>query len=603
MFPQKLSKQHTTSQTLLLSDGPNKAKSTPGLHQAEIGCTMPKISPPCLMGVKVRRQRRKPCKRKRSSTQESHQAIKNPTSLDKSPICNPHTPHTPSSKTLGQGLTGIERGFKPFWNESLTAVSAELWLPTKTDSPDSPGNSSAPSSMPVAANSWFTANRTRPKTGDIPMNTNLQKTLWRLQTSLWQGTMAKDPPSTDASETKNGPEKKKQKSNKVKPKPKPMKTRKIRVYPTLQQRKLLASWYGVARWTYNQCLHGIKVDKIAKSKKELRKHFLNKKNRDPTLPPIPDWVFKVPFDIRDEAMNDLLKGYKTCFSKGERFKMRYRSKKRSNTECIAILKKHWNHSRGVYASIFAPDVLKSSEPLPTDLEADSRLIRTRLGKYYLCLPVSMPTLRGCENQAPSIAAIDPGVRTFATVYSTTGEVTEWGSGDVGRIQRLCYHYDKLQSKWSQKGVRSAKRRRMRRAGYRLQERIRNCVTELHRKLALYLCKNHTLILLPTFETQQMTSKKCTRRKINCTTARAMCTWSHYRFRQHLIHKARMFNNCTVALVSEAYTSKTCGSCGKLHPRLGSAKVFKCPHCHLQCDRDINGARNVLLRALAQQCAA
>lgn len=345
------------------------------------------------------------------------------------------------------------------------------------------------------------------------------------------------------------------------------------------------------------------------------------------LRPLPKWVTDVPYDIRDEAMRDLLKAFKTCFSKGDNFTMKFKSRK-APTACIAVLKKHWNRKRGAYSALFAPGAMAASEELPPELQADSRLLKTKLGRYYLCMPqkmVVMQTARdtdtdtnmdtdtdmgGCENQAPStvrVAGIDPGVRTFATVYSSNNEVTEWGAGDVGRIRRLCAAYDSLQSRWGQKGVTHAKRRRMKRAGLRIQERVRACVSELHRKLALYLCRHHDVILLPRFETQDMVAQTRHRggkpRAIGGKTARAMCTWSHYRFQQHLLHKARQFPGCRVVLVSEAFTSKTCGACGTLNNNLGKSKVFRCGSCGMQCDRDVNGARNVVLRAMAGHASA
>ena len=66
--------------------------------------------------------------------------------------------------------------------------------------------------------------------------------------------------------------------------------------------------------------------------------------------------------------------------------------------------------------------------LPETLYSDSRLIRTRLGHYHLCLPLTIE-LRG-ENQAPkgsacrhSTISLDPGVRTFMTGYDADGAVT------------------------------------------------------------------------------------------------------------------------------------------------------------------------------------
>ena len=50
----------------------------------------------------------------------------------------------------------------------------------------------------------------------------------------------------------------------------------------------------------------------------------------------------------------------------------------------------------------------------------------------------------------------------------------------------------------------------------------------------------------------------------------------------------------VHVVSEAYTSKTCGLCGRLHHSLGGNHTFRCPHpsCDYCSDRDAHGARNV-----------
>lgn len=53
--------------------------------------------------------------------------------------------------------------------------------------------------------------------------------------------------------------------------------------------------------------------------------------------------------------------------------------------------------------------------------------------------------------------------------------------------------------------------------------------------------------------------------------------------------------CEVYSVNEAYTSKTCSFCGKIHD-IGSKKILSCG-CGATVDRDLTGARNILLRAL------
>ncbi|CAG8769911.1 13679_t:CDS:2, partial [Racocetra persica] len=51
---------------------------------------------------------------------------------------------------------------------------------------------------------------------------------------------------------------------------------------------------------------------------------------------------------------------------------------------------------------------------------------------------------------------------------------------------------------------------------------------------------------------------------------------------------------------EEYTSKTYRFCGYVNHKLGGSKVFCCPKCKTELDRNINGARNILLRYLTKK---
>jgi putative transposase len=133
---------------------------------------------------------------------------------------------------------------------------------------------------------------------------------------------------------------------------------------------------------------------------------------------------------------------------------------------------------------------------------------------------------------------------------------------------------------------------------RIHKKIRCLVNDCHYKLVKWLCENYRIILLPEFRTQEMIRRG--QRRIGSKTARAMCTWSHFRFRQHLIHKACEYPWCQVVICTEEYTSKTCGFCGYIHKKLGGSKEFCCPQCKTKLDRDINGARNILLRYLTKK---
>jgi putative transposase len=166
---------------------------------------------------------------------------------------------------------------------------------------------------------------------------------------------------------------------------------------------------------------------------------------------------------------------------------------------------------------------------------------------------------------------------------------------MARIYRLCHAHDDLQSRWSQEAVRHKRRYRFKKAAMRIQFKIRNLIDDIHKKMVHWLCANYRVVLLPSFETSQMLRKG--QRRINSKTARAMETWSHYRFKQRLLHKAREFPWCKVIVCDEHHTSKTCGNCGFMHDKLGASKLFQFPQCQFTLHRDINGARNILIRYL------
>lgn len=184
------------------------------------------------------------------------------------------------------------------------------------------------------------------------------------------------------------------------------------------------------------------------------------------------------------------------------------------------------------------------------------------------------------------------MRSFLTWFSET-DAGHISKGDFGRIQRLCAHLDKLLSRAKLESKRFAKRNKYRAAG-RMRNRIRDLVDELHHKAARWLVDHYDIILLPTFETSEMTLKAI--RKIRSKTARSMLSFAHYRFQRFLRWKCWQTGKA-LTLVNEAYTSKTSSWSGEIVAGLGGRKVIKGSD-GVELDRDLNGARGIFLRALA-----
>ena len=75
---------------------------------------------------------------------------------------------------------------------------------------------------------------------------------------------------------------------------------------------------------------------------------------------------------------------------------------------------------------------------------------------------------------------------------------------------------------------------------------------------------------------------------------------HYKFRQRLQSSLARRPGKTVIETTEAYTTQTCGLCGHRY-RPGAASTYVCQNaaCGVGLDRDVNGARNILLTVLGR----
>ena len=360
---------------------------------------------------------------------------------------------------------------------------------------------------------------------------------------------------------------------------------------TRTKKETLRKWMGVVRWTYNNLVDLIstksKDDKI--TKKYLRSKFLN-------ADVIPNWAKKVPYDVRDHATDQVLTAYKTNVKKTMKtkkgFKLRFRSRK--NGDVLVLRSKYYRFSKDKpfefnwFPRTWFDGPIKSYEKLPDTIH-DSIIIRDKLNNYYLCLLSEYDEQADINHKKRKVISLDPGIRTFQTGYDPDGRVFDFGN-NFGVIATRLHFLDKLRAK-----IDTCKKKRskyqMRKAFLRASSKISLIIKDFHCKLAKWLCERYENVVIPVFQTKQIAINKIGRKN-----KRKLYVWSHYSFRKRLIEKAR-FYNCKIHVVTEEYTSKTCGSCGKINNRLGSKKEFQC-RCSLKIDRDYNGARNILIKMLA-----
>ena len=201
-----------------------------------------------------------------------------------------------------------------------------------------------------------------------------------------------------------------------------------------------------------------------------------------------------------------------------------------------------------------------------------------------------------------VVALDPGVRSFQTFYSPGNDFGSFASGGCDHLDKEMKKCDQACSALKQEGISRRQRKKLEKSKFRAIERVKNLVSEVHKKVANDLCTNYDTIMLPVFASKQMVKKakdpNDKPRVISAKTARLLLTRRHFQFREYLKSKAIMRGK-ELVVVTEEYTTQCCGQCGNLKKNLGGSKVYKCAKCSFVCGRDENAARNIFLKYLKE----
>lgn len=248
--------------------------------------------------------------------------------------------------------------------------------------------------------------------------------------------------------------------------------------------------------------------------------------------------------------------------------------------------------KGVYPTFLTCHI---TEEIPDEAVGKIARVIFKNGRWFLCLQ-TIVKISQAENQGRVIGACDPGIRTFLTTYSFF-DYAKIGSGISARLKPMLLRLDKLISQRKRFQNSSSKcvgqwytdrQRYFEKRIWSLQNKIEDLVHDLHKRAADWLTTHYDVILIPTFQVGNMVDKFT--RKISSMSVRTMYSLSHYKFQQYLRWIA-LKRNKIVLECNEAFTSCTDSRTGEI-VKLKSEKTIN------GMDRDVNGARGILLRALA-----
>ena len=387
-----------------------------------------------------------------------------------------------------------------------------------------------------------------------------------------------------------------------------------------EQKLIVHSWINECKNVYNKCVDKNSVDKkyFNKGYKAVKSNLFGEiygKTKKPC-----------PYDVLTDEVRVFCSNLKSCFTNLKNknikhFTMKKKLKQKSNYSILIPQKAVYN--TGIFKTKFGDINNFELYELP---KHDCRLIYDcKLLTYTLSIPVNVSCKPIADRE--DIVAIDPGEKKFIEFYGlkSYGYIGKDIRKPLLKLRDRISKYQKIldKTKTNKSGHKLKNRRHIKNKITKLHKKIKQIVKELHNQTANYLCKNYDKILIPKFATQEMVRykhksfKDFKSKAINegntyeerkqiaknlirkCRLSRkvkyVLNTLSHFSFRKHLIDKSNQ-HGCQLKVVTEEFTSLTCTNCGHMS-KVYNKRVKECEYCKCKIDRDLNGARNILLKNL------
>lgn len=375
-------------------------------------------------------------------------------------------------------------------------------------------------------------------------------------------------------------------------------TKLIRMYPSSDQKKLLQTWFRACRYTYNWALYKLRVlkdcgVKVSYDGKYIRNLVVPEKN----IPVRYQWMLAIPKDVREKAafeLGDALKNSVDKYRSG-RGGSDHQFRSVTDEQCsLTISSKGLSKNQIPFHINFFPSYNVGHIRLKEDIVVNGIEMKVkfhRSGKYYLHYTYIVDQK---TTDSDDVVAIDPGVKPAWAYYSPNGlESGHIGTAnDVETLLRLAEKADDISSMLSREDLSHKRRYRLRRRRFKLFAKIRNRVIEMHKYMCKFMCKRYGIVVLPKFPVKSMIQRSD--RRIQHKAVRNLLNWRHGMLRTRMQQKSEEFR-VELRIGGEAYTSATCGKCGKIKKNLGGSMVYGCDNCDLVIDRQLNGARNIFLK--------
>jgi hypothetical protein len=291
--------------------------------------------------------------------------------------------------------------------------------------------------------------------------------------------------------------------------------------------------------------------------------------------------------------------YRSALSNGHEISRPFLMKKKDDICMFRISSNGWSMKNGGVSIL--PKLLglrgeigvfteHDYEVITRSVHIPTAIIKIVGKRAYIDVPVVQ---RGVPNFSQRITAFDPGLRSFIVTASSSSHVREYGQEIVSlareATQRLLARPPPIIT--DEMSNRMKRRLSMQlHAVDRLKAKTDRRINDMHRKLAKFLAMTNRAIVSSEIALYLARSQK----GYNALQQRFI---NHSNFVKCLKEACSRYG-CLYLKTAEYHTSSCCSQCNAGYYSPGDTKVYECPMGCPHIDRDVNGARNILMRFMA-----
>ncbi|SCF05412.1 putative transposase [Micromonospora viridifaciens] len=369
---------------------------------------------------------------------------------------------------------------------------------------------------------------------------------------------------------------------------------KYRFYPSPEQADLLNRTFGCVRVVYNRALEARTrawaVDRRRTTYVQSSAWLTEWKRTDDLA--FLNEVSSVPLQ---QALRHLQAAFAAFWDKRARYP-RFKSKRKSRASAEFTRSAfRWRDGRLTLAKMNTPLNIVWSRPLPDGAEPSTVTVaRDAAGRWFVSLLVEDPTVQPLPPVSAEVG-VDAGITSLLTlsppmpgVSDEDGKVTNPRYGQADR-RKLAKAQRNLARKQKDSNNRAKARLKVARIHARIADRRRD---HLH-KLTTRLVRETQTVAIEDLSVRNMLRNRRLARVISDA------AWSQ--FRNMLEYKATWYGREVIPIDRWYPSSKTCSGCGQINTTLAlNDRVWTCPGCGVEHDRDINAAKNILAAGLAER---